>query len=261
MLRTAMSSFVTKSQKLSSTDIRKQVDPCPRVLMENPNAFALYFQDKYRHDSNNPRARFNNYIGCTNDYQVRKRQFGEKVESEKGKLESDKKRRKIDDGDDFDDNDDPIYRDDDGNIIPAFKTKDDETNNNLLDGALDLNNFWNSWGKETQPGQNPEAAPETTSKPGASEPGEEVLHIDDDDRKEADFTLNRFFQNVEREANKTVQFNVDQGEYEDRIDDYHWAGFAGGYKDNNYLRIINEIERRGLNASENQDSIDYLGTD
>ena len=147
-------------------------------------------------------------------------------------MESDKKRRKIDGGDDFDDHDDPIYRDDEGNIIPTFKTKDDGTNNNLLDGALDLNNFWNSWGKETQPGQNLEAAPETTSEPGASEPVEEVLDVDDEDRKEADVTLNRFFQKVEREANKTVQFNVDQDEYKDRIDDYRWARFAGGYKDN-----------------------------
>ena len=261
MLRTAMSSLVTKNQKLSSTDIRGQIDPRPRVLMENPNAFALLFQDKYKHDNKNPRARFNNYIGRKDDYHVRKRQFRQKVEREKRKLESDKKRRKIDDGDDFDDNDDPIYRDDEGNIIPIFKTKDDGTNNNLLDGALDLNNFWNSWGKETQPRQNLEAAPETTSEPGASEPGEEVLDVDDEDRKEADVTLNRFFQNVEREANKTVRFNVDQDEHEDRIDDYHWARFAGGYKDNNYLRIINEIERRGLNTSENRDFIDYLSTD
>ena len=175
-------------------------------------------------------------------------------------MESDKKRRKIDDGDDFDNNDDPIYRDDEGNIIPAFKTKDDRTNNSLLDAALDLNKFWNSWGKETQPGQNPEAVPEITSKPGASEPGEEVLDVDDEDRKETDVTLNRIFQNVEREAKKTVQFNVDQDEYQDRIDDYRWARFAGGYKDNNYLRII-EIERRGLNRSKNQDFIDYLSTD
>ena len=108
MLRTAMSSLVTKNQKLSSTDIRGQIDPRPRVLMENPNVFALLFQDKYKHDNKNPRARFNNYIGRKDDYHVRKRQFREKVERENRKLESDKKRRRIDDGDDFDDNDDPI---------------------------------------------------------------------------------------------------------------------------------------------------------
>ena len=169
MLRKAMSSFVTKNQKLSSsTDIRKQIDPCPRILMENPNAFALLFQDKYKHYNKNPKARFNNYIGRKDDYHVRRRQFREKVEREKRKLESDKKRRKIDDGDNFYDNADLIYRNGEGNIIPAFKTKDHGTNNNLLGGALDLNNFWNSWGKEIQPGDNPEAAPETISKPGPS---------------------------------------------------------------------------------------------
>ena len=71
MLRTAMSSFVTKNQKLRSKDIRGQIDPRPRVLMEDPNTFALLFQDKYKHDNKNPRARFNNYIGRKDDYHVR----------------------------------------------------------------------------------------------------------------------------------------------------------------------------------------------
>ena len=139
MRRTAMSSLVTKNQKLSSTDIRGQIDPCPSALMENSNAFALLFQDKYKHDNKNPRARFNSYIGCKDDYHVRKRQFREKVERGKRKLESDKKRTKIDDANDFDDNNDPIHRDGQGNAISAFKTKDDRTNNNLLDAAFDLN--------------------------------------------------------------------------------------------------------------------------
>ena len=39
------------------------------------------------------------------------------------------------------------------------------------------------------------------------------------------------------------------------------ARFAGGYKDPNYLRIVNKIERRGLNSFDNQDFIDYLRTD
>ena len=88
-----------------------------------------------------------------------------------------------------------------------------------------------------------------------------MMRIGDEDRKEADVTLNRSFQNIEREANKTLRLNVDQDEYEDRIDDYHWTRFAGGYKDNNYLRIINEIERRGLNKSKNRNFFDYLSTD
>ena len=86
MLRTSMSSFVTKNQKISSTNIRGQIDPRPRVLIKNPSAFALLFQDKYKHDNKNPRARFNNYIGRKDDYHVRKRQFREKVEREKRKL-------------------------------------------------------------------------------------------------------------------------------------------------------------------------------
>ena len=72
MLKTAMSSFVTKNQKLSSKDIREQIDPRPRFLMENTNAFVLLFQDKYKHNNKNPRARFNNYIGRKDDYHVRK---------------------------------------------------------------------------------------------------------------------------------------------------------------------------------------------
>ena len=56
MLRKAISLFVTKNQKPSSTDIRGQIDPRPRVLIENPNVFAVLFQDKYKHDNKNPRA-------------------------------------------------------------------------------------------------------------------------------------------------------------------------------------------------------------
>ena len=118
MLRTAMSSFMIKNKKLSSTIIRGQIDLYPRVLMENPNAFALLFQDKYKHENKNPRARFNNYIDRKDDYQFRK-----KVEREKRKLESDKKRMKIDDGDDFDVNDDPIYRDGKEILYPPLKLR------------------------------------------------------------------------------------------------------------------------------------------
>ena len=63
MINTAMKLFVTKNQRLSSTDIRGKIDPQPRVLMENPNAFAPLFKDKYKHNNKNPRAKFNNYIG------------------------------------------------------------------------------------------------------------------------------------------------------------------------------------------------------
>ena len=61
--------------------------------MENPNALALLFQDKYKHDNKNPRTGFNNHIGRKDDYHVRNRQLQEKVEREKRKLESEKEGR------------------------------------------------------------------------------------------------------------------------------------------------------------------------
>ena len=44
MLTAAMSSFVTKNQKLSSTDIRGQIDPRPWVLTENSNVLLCFFK-------------------------------------------------------------------------------------------------------------------------------------------------------------------------------------------------------------------------
>ena len=158
--------------------------------MENPNAFALLFKDKYKHDNKNSRVKFNNYIGRKDDFHTKKQLFREKVEREKRKLEKKKKKKGGDDaGDDFDDNDNPVCRDSKGNIIPAFKTREDRTVNNLLDGAFDLSNFWNSWDKnanqsETQP-------PLDVSEGEQSK--RQKLPAEDDDRKEADITLNRFF--------------------------------------------------------------------
>ena len=43
MMNTAMKTFVTKGQKLMGTDIRGVKDRRPRVLMENPNSYALFF--------------------------------------------------------------------------------------------------------------------------------------------------------------------------------------------------------------------------
>ena len=157
MINAAMKSFVTKNQRLSSTDIRGKLDPRPRVLMENPNAFALLFKYKYKYENKNPRAKFNNCIGRKDYFHTKKQFFPEKAEREKRKLEEGKKKEGGDDaGVDFDDNDNPIYRDSEGNIIPVFKTPENGTVNNLLEGAFDLNNFWNSWDKnanqsETQP--------------------------------------------------------------------------------------------------------------
>ena len=44
MMNTAMKTFVTKDKKLTGTDIRGVNEPRPRVLMENPNSYALFLK-------------------------------------------------------------------------------------------------------------------------------------------------------------------------------------------------------------------------
>ena len=130
MMNTVMKTFVTKDKKLTGTDIRGVNKPRPRILMENPNSYALFFKDYYKHDKN-PRAKYlNSYIG------VRKKP----VESEfRGKVEKEKKRLRKkggnDDDDEIDDNDDLIYKDSEGNVIPSFKTNRDGTQNTFIDDS------------------------------------------------------------------------------------------------------------------------------
>ena len=114
-------------------------------------------------------------------------------------------------GDDFDDNDNPIYRNSEGNIIPAFKTREDRTVNNLLDGAFVLNNFWNSWDKNDN--QNKTQPPLDVSEDEQTE--REELPAEDNDRKEADVTLNRFFQNTESHTNRKVRFDIPEDNEDD----------------------------------------------
>ena len=95
MKNTAMKSFVTKNQTLSSTSIRGKIDPRQRVLMENPNAFALLFKDKYKHDNKNPRAKSNNYMSRKDDFHRKKQLFREKIERKKKKLEERKKKKRV----------------------------------------------------------------------------------------------------------------------------------------------------------------------
>ena len=68
MINTAMESFVTKNQRLSSTDIKGKINPRPNVLMENPDACTLLSKDKYKHDNKNPRVKFNYYIGRKDEF-------------------------------------------------------------------------------------------------------------------------------------------------------------------------------------------------
>ena len=52
-----MKAFVTREQELSNVDIRGQNNPTLKVVLENTNSTALLFQDHYKFDQGNPRAR------------------------------------------------------------------------------------------------------------------------------------------------------------------------------------------------------------
>ena len=86
----------SKDQKLTGTDIRGVNDPCPRVLMENPNSFVLFFRDYYKHDNKNPRAKYvNNYIGLGKKTLSRdsESKFRERVEKKKKSSGRDQRKR------------------------------------------------------------------------------------------------------------------------------------------------------------------------
>ena len=61
MLDDTIRSFVSKEETLMDIDIRGIKDHRPRELMENPNSFALLFQENYKHDNKNPRGRVFDY--------------------------------------------------------------------------------------------------------------------------------------------------------------------------------------------------------
>ena len=74
-------------------------------------------------------------------------------------------------------------------------------------------------------------------------------------RKEADVTLNKYFDN-----NKTIAIEEKPDDDDDDFDDNNWAKLVGWYKDPNYLKTRNEIEGRGLAVPINMEFIDYLRT-
>ena len=138
MMNTAMKAFVTKDQKLTGTDIRGVNDPRSRVLMESPDSHALFFKDYYKHNNKNPRAKYlNSYIRVGK--KPLESEFHQKVEKEKKRL---RKKGGNDDNDKFDDNDDGIYKDSEGNVMPSFKINRDGTRNTLIHNSYDLKNFW-----------------------------------------------------------------------------------------------------------------------
>ena len=96
MMNAAMNTFVGNDQKLTGTNIRGVNDPHPRVLVENPNSYALFFCDYYKYDNKNPGAKYlNDYIGLGGKKNLScesESKFRERVE--KGKKSSERDQRK-----------------------------------------------------------------------------------------------------------------------------------------------------------------------
>ena len=87
-------------------------------------------------------------------------------------------------------------------------------------------------------------------------PDENELY--DTSRKEADVTINKYFENIETIINEQKPDKIEDDD--DDFDDNNWARFVDGYKDPNYLHILNEIVRSGLAVPSNMEFIDYFRT-
>ena len=88
-------------------------------------------------------------------------------------------------------------------------------------------------------------------------PDENELY--DTGRKEADVTINKYFDNNETIVIEEKPDKIEDAD-DDNFDDNNWARFMDWYKDLNYLKTRNEIERRGLAVPINMEFIDYLRT-
>ena len=88
-------------------------------------------------------------------------------------------------------------------------------------------------------------------------PDENELY--DTGRKEADVTVNKYFDNNETIVIEEKPYKVEDAD-DDNFDDNNWARFVGWYKDLNYLKTYNEIKRRSLAVPINMEFIDYLRT-
>ena len=245
-----METFVSKDKKLTGTDTRGVNHPHPRILMENPSSYALFFVITISMITN---VLEQNMLIITLDL-VKKPSlvslnlnFMREQRQKKKKLRERSKKKggndsNDDDDDEFDDSYDSIYKNSEGNIVPSFKTNRDGSRNTLIDDSYDLNNFWKT--NEVQESR-------------LEIPDEN--HIDEPDRKEVDVTVSKYFDNIESIVNeeKPEEINYDD---DDDFNDKNWSRFVGGYNDINYLRLLNEIERRGLAAPVNVEFIDYLRT-
>lgn len=236
--------------------------------MENRNSYALFFKDYYNHYNKNPKAKYLNYsvTRSSSNYRRIKREKGEKERffREKGELKTRKlfkdKKKKGDSGDDDDDdeyyyNDQRVYRDDEGKIIPALNNREGSINT-VNKRMFDLNNFW-------------DRNEEVSKKEQQQEQVEENPH-----RKEAGKTLNKYYDNIESVVNKEKIHpglieryenaalepigNLFDESDNDEFEEDRWARFAGGYFDPNYTKSKTGIELKGLDTPINSDFISCL---
>lgn len=237
--------------------------------MENRNSYALFFKDYYNHYNKNPKAKYLNYSVTRSSSNYRRikrekgekeRSFREKVELKTRKLFKDKK-KKGDSGDDDDDeyyyNDQRVYRDDEGKIIPALNNREGSINT-VNKRMFNLNNFW-------------DRNEEVSKKEQQQEQVEENPH-----RKEAGKTLNKYYDNIESVVNKEKIHpglierydnaalepigNLFDESDNDEFEEDRWARFAGGYFDPNYTKSKTGIELKGLDTPINSDFISCLKT-
>ena len=209
----------------------------PKVFLENPNSTVLLFQDYYKFDQRNPRVReLSRYISDKVGSFVKSEQFREQFEREKGKILSGSKKtghdsKNDDDDDEFDDNSNLVYRDSEGKVIPNFKTRADSTVNNLLEGPYDLKKLRGTDSKE-----------------------ESQYSSDDEDRKEADSSLNRRFENIESVVNRENRFGGDNKEGIDSepLDEGGQLVFLGGHserKKDTWDAFEVQIRKKGFTPS------------
>ena len=93
MLDDSIRSFVSKEEMLTDIDIRDIKDYRPRELMENPNSFALLFQENHKHDNKTPWGQAFDYrLGGQNsrfnrlqkEKELQYQEFRRRVELERG---------------------------------------------------------------------------------------------------------------------------------------------------------------------------------
>ena len=179
MLDNSIRSFVSKEEMLTDVDIRGIKDHRPREMMENPNSFALLFQENYKCNNKNPRSRVFDYrFGGQNsrfnrlhkEKKLQYQEFRRRVELEKKRL---KKGDKKDDGDDSD-------NDKNDRKIQHFKTNIDGSIDTLPQAPLSsFLNLYPMWWTSTQ-----EQVDETPQ------------------RMEGGVVLNDFYKDMENAVNK-----------------------------------------------------------